>query len=129
MLLLFGAIGVVACSESAPPRASQLPASQSGHHSYSYASTGYPVAAEPFTVATCSLHNAPLEEAEVEILYGLPYLAPPNYNAVRASKFPYSRGLIAGGCSIAQGQATVASVNRCPACTEAECAWLQAGDP
>ncbi len=39
-------------------------------------------------MATCEIHGTPLEEADVQVIYGIPYVGSPAYRAARKTEFP-----------------------------------------
>lgn len=98
------------------------------HGPHGYYTTGRPTRSTLYEVDTCPKHETPLVFADVDVMYGLGYLAPAGYAEVRRAEFPYARGLIDGGSCTPDTDRLVMRVDRCEACTEAERAWLARGE-
>jgi len=72
-------------------------------------------------IAECSVHHAPLDEATVAIIYGMPYMGSSEYYAARESQFPNACSKVT--CCGGSGGPVSATVRRCERCTAAELEW------
>src|SRR4030042_1112885 len=75
---------------------------------------------ETIGITHCQLHNEPLLEGFVPIIYGLPVFDPEFWD-VKQSNFPNSYSSWGGGCIVEELK--YALVRYCPKCREAEEAW------
>lgn len=73
----------------------------------------------------CPLHHRDLSEDVVRIVYGLPAF-PKAYADARDKLFPNTNALHYGGCVVSCCSPTQARVHYCPACRDAENAWVKA---
>jgi hypothetical protein len=74
---------------------------------------------------TCTLHGCELAEGVVPVFYGF-IVTSPEYGRAWRALFRYSRCWAPGGCSMAAGRPSAASVQYCPSCRAAESTWLMA---
>lgn len=68
----------------------------------------------------CPVHDEPLQEDVVRIVYGY-LLYKEGYGVARSQEFPYANSFFEGGCVIQPEQ--WAKVLFCPMCREVEDAW------
>jgi hypothetical protein len=71
----------------------------------------------------CPLHDLPLVEGSVPVVYGFIGTSP-EYGPAWRTRFRYSWSCVAGGCSVAAGRPSTRTVLYCPRCREEERRWI-----
>jgi hypothetical protein len=75
----------------------------------------------------CEIHNTPLEEIEVPVLYGLP--APDQASEVKEDLFPNAHSYALGGCMFPDDPEPPYRRQVCLECRKAEKEWREIHDP
>lgn len=71
----------------------------------------------------CVLHNVPLKEAAVPIVYGEPSFRP-GYFEAQQENFPFARTRVLGGCVVSWNSPNEQDVLYCTDCRAARNEWI-----